>query len=97
MHIEPEASGRAENGDDTERGAHARHADSVCAKSHQLVIGGQPAEDEQDGREQSPRDGEDEREWQHVGDEADEVLDRHVMVHQERQQLAENVADDQNE
>jgi hypothetical protein len=49
------------------------------------------------GSEQSPWDGEDERERQNVSDEANEVFDRQVVINQEREELAKNVAEDEDE
>ena len=75
----------------------ARNAHAVGAERGQLVIGGEPAEDEQDGGEQSPWNRKDERERQHVGDEAEQIFDRHIVVHEQGQEFAKNVAHHQNE
>ena len=87
----------ADDGEHGEWHADARHAHAVRAERDQFVIRGEPAEDEQDGGEQSPRDGEDEGEGQDVGDEGEEKLDRHVVIHEEREEFAENVADHEDE
>jgi hypothetical protein len=36
-------------------------------------------------------------EQQHVGDEADKVFHRNIVIHQLRQQLSKNISDDQNQ
>ena len=95
--VEPKRSRGAEKRDDRERKANPGNADAVGAKRDQFVVRREPAEDEQHGREQAPRDREDERERQDVGDEADHVFDRQIVIDEQRQELAEDVADDENE
>ena len=93
LHIEPETNRRANNRDASKRNRHARDAHAVGAQRDQFVVRGEPSVHEQDRSQQSPRNGEDKRERQHVGDERDQVFHRHIVIHQQRQQLAENISD----
>src|SRR5205814_10360695 len=63
---EPETKRRAHERNNAERNSDARDAHTVGAERDQFVIGRKPAEDEEDCGEQSPRDGEDERERKDV-------------------------------
>ena len=92
LHVEPKTNDGANRSDDRERNADARDADAVRAERDQFVVGGEAAEDEQDRGEQAPGNGEDERERQDVGDEGDEVFRGHVVIDEQRQKLAKNVA-----
>ena len=65
----------------------------LAAQRDQFVVRREPAENEQDGGEQSPWNGEDERERQDVGDETDQILHRHIVIDEERQKFPENVSD----
>ncbi len=67
------------------------------AEGDQFVIGREPAEDEEDRGEQSPGNGEDEGERQDVGDEGEEKLQRHIVIHEEREEFAKDVADHEDE
>src|SRR4026208_250414 len=93
LHIEPETNHRATDRDASERNRYTRDAHTVGAQRDQFVVRGQPPVNEKDRRQQPPRNGEDKREWQHVGDERDQVFHRHIVIHQQRQQLPENVSD----
>ena len=62
-----------------------------------LVIGRQSSENQQDRGQQSPRNRENERERKHVGNKANEILDWDVVIHQQRQELAKNIANDEDE
>ncbi len=82
---------------DRERNADARDADAVGAERDQFVVRGEPAENEQDGGEQAPGNGEDERERQDVGDKGEEIFRGHVVIDEQRKELAKNVPDDQDQ
>ena len=71
--------------------------DAISAQGDELVVGGEPAENEQNGGEQAPGDGEDQRKGQNVGDERDQVFDRNIVVNEQRKQLAQNVPDNENQ
>ena len=95
--IEPEANDGADNRERRQRQGNARYADAIGPKGDQLVIRREPPEDEQDRGQQSPGDGEDEREGQNVGDEGEEKLQRDIVVHEQREKLAKDVADHEHE
>ncbi len=97
LHIEPERDEGADRSHDRERNADARDADAVRAERDQFVVRREAAENEQDGGEQSPGNGEDERERQDVGDKGEEVFRRHVVINEQRKELAKNVPDDQDQ
>ena len=97
LDVEPQGSGGAEKRDHHQRMANPGDAHSIGTKRDQFVVGREPPEDEQDGGEQTPRDGKDERERQDVGDETDQVFDRQIVIDEERQELPENIPDDENE
>ena len=95
LDVKPERCAGAEERDDDERNTDARDADAIGTQGGQLVVGGKPAEDEEYGGKQSPRNCKDERERQDVSDEAYEVFDRQIVINQKRQELAKDVADDE--
>ena len=73
LHIEPETNRRATNRYASKRKRHTRDAHAVSAQRDQFVIRGEPSVHQQDRSQQSPRNGEDKRERQHVGDEREQV------------------------
>src|SRR5204863_4146007 len=87
----------AKERDSDEWKTNARDADAVGTQGRQLIIGGEPAENEEDGGEQSPGNGKDERERQDVGDEANQVIDGQIVINEKRQEFSKDVADDENE
>ena len=95
--VEPERRGRAKDRDDGERKANPGDAHAVGPKRDQFVVRREPAKDEQDRGEKAPRDGEDEGERQNIGDEADKVFGGQIVIDEQRQQLAEDIADDEDE
>src|SRR5439155_4241644 len=73
------------------------NAYAVLAQRNQFVIRGESPEYEKNRRQQSPGNGKDEREGQHVSNERDQVFHRDVVINQQREQLAENVSDHEHE
>src|SRR6202011_221050 len=94
---EPKTKRRAHERNYGQRNGDTRHAHAIRAERDQFVVGRAPAEDEEDRSKESPRNGEDERERKNIGDEREQIFDGHIVVHQQRQQLAENVTDDEDE
>src|SRR5215510_4153726 len=97
VHIEPETNHRATERDRREWNANTCDAHAIGAQRDQFVVRREPSEHEQDRGQQSPRDRENERERQHVRNERDQVFHRHIVIHQQRQQLAKNISDNEDQ
>ena len=97
LDVEPKGGGGAEKRDHRQRKANPGDAYSIGTQRDQFVVRREPAEDEQHGRKQTPRNREDERERQDVSDETEQIFGRQIVIHKQRQELAEDIADDEDE
>src|SRR4030095_15905121 len=95
--VQPEANRGANDGEQGKRNAAPRHAHAVGAEGDQLVIRGEPAKDEENRGQQTPGNRENEGERQHVGDEGKKKLNRHIVIDEEGEEFAKDVADHEDE
>ena len=95
--INPETDPDQEEGNGQDGHDDSREAHPVGTERDDFVVSREAAEDQQHGREESPRDREGHREREHEGNEREDRLQRHIVIDEQVEHLLEDVAQNQNE